>query len=934
LAAKSARSDREIFSTTIWDLASPAAESLAHSFFATREQRELAHLLERVSTFYLRNLDRTVPIGHPSRSEGSLSCLFKFASHCISLAEGGSWPFWEPEWNNESYDRMTLACKPYADVIDVKLLRAIGDNLVTIATGEKQAIEVGMEDNMLANYYEHSLGTDISTKLLGKTVKQIVHRYPHLNVLEIGAGTGGATKAIFREIGQTYGSYTFTDASSGFFANAQDVFDGQHGLDFKILDINKNPHAQGFKNQSYDLIVASMVLHATEFLETTLRNVRSLLKPGGYLVLLEGLPDTNVRLGTIFGAFPGWWAGSSDGRVLSPLLDVAGWDGLLRKTGFSGCDSATPNPEPLIAPLTAIVAQAVDDQIALLRDPLSCTQQLFNTSKLVDDLIIVGGTSPQTFRLASQVEGLLSQYCINVRTVPSLMGIHSLEISDRAMILSVNDLDEPFFKNPTKASWEALKRMLVRARSVLWVIHSRRSENPHTKMIIGLLRTARREIPTLDTQLLDFADAPKVEARIIAETLLRLKAATLWQREDAHESFLISIEPEIRLDKEYRAMIPRLVANQEMNERYNSSRRPILASVGMDNHIISVAFSDSGYLLYQQLTMASSERIGLVSVSHSLLSTVKVAESGYLFLMLGQNRDSGDQAVIFSAALASVVTPWNNFLIPTEIEPGSETDFLSHVAHQMLALITLKGLTKGNQILVLEGSPAFVTAITWRARNIGVSVTFITYDRTSTNPNWLKIHPAAGERDIRCLLPKNISVFVDFTRPDRRQLSNNHIRSQLPTSCRVEDMWTLFRKDSWVPWASHVGEIKGQLQDAVNYAHYSLTETEVASFDIPVIGVGALSESKDKLIPQSMIDWTMSLEVCVQLQPIDSRLIFSESRTYWLAGLSHSLGLSLCEWMIRHGARHFVLSSRRPNIDESWLTMMLASGAVIKVFSW
>jgi len=126
-----------------------------------------------------------------------------------------------------------------------------------------------------------------------------------LNILEIGAGTGGATKSIFQEIGQTYSSYMFNDVSSGFFPTAQDAFKVQHGMSFKILDINKHPSIQGFEAQSYDLIVAPMVLHATQFLETTLKNVRHLLKPGGHLILLESLPDASTWIGAIFGDFLG-----------------------------------------------------------------------------------------------------------------------------------------------------------------------------------------------------------------------------------------------------------------------------------------------------------------------------------------------------------------------------------------------------------------------------------------------------------------------------------------------------------------------------------------------------------------------------------------------------------------------------------------------------
>ncbi|PYI25531.1 hypothetical protein BP00DRAFT_358236 [Aspergillus indologenus CBS 114.80] len=51
---------------------------------------------------------------------------------------------------------------------------------------------------------------------------------PCLRILEIGAGTGGATGPILRALSQANrylcSSYTFTDVSTGFFHNAEKRF--------------------------------------------------------------------------------------------------------------------------------------------------------------------------------------------------------------------------------------------------------------------------------------------------------------------------------------------------------------------------------------------------------------------------------------------------------------------------------------------------------------------------------------------------------------------------------------------------------------------------------------------------------------------------------------------------------------------------------------
>lgn len=50
-------------------------------------------------------------------------------------------------------------------------------------------------------------------------------------------------------------------------------------------------------------------------------------------------------------------------------------------------------------------------------------------------------------------------------------------------------------------------------------------------------------------------------------------------------------------------------------------------------------------------------------------------------------------------------------------------------------------------------------------------------------------------------------------------------------------------------------------------------------------------------------------------------------------GLTGGLGLLLCEWMVQHGAKYVVPSSRTPKVDGRWRRNMEAVGAVIKICS-
>lgn len=488
-----AEDDREPLSIMVWELDSPnvqtAAQSLTGSSSPDPQELKFAHFLERLAYFYLRRLQLLVPKDHPCRRDGMPLCkLFNFARHIESRVISGKLPFWKECWFEDTPETINEASSPYTSEIDYRLLNRIGENLVDIAEGNTTAIEITRTDDILNEYYSSSLIMGRHTAFLAETIKQITHRHPHLNILEIGAGTGVATKEVLKAIGNSFSSYAFTDISSGFFPAAQEAFGPNPTfprMAFRVLDIGSSPREQGFEPQAYDVVIASMVLHATPFLRQSLRNVRQLLRPGGYLVVHEVMGNDVARCGTIFGAFPGWWLGAEgDGRVLGPALPLAGWDELLRETGFSGCDSSVPIVDPLLTPNTVFVSQAVDARVSFLREPISASSQSsasgLGLGSVMQEVILIGGASDASSQLTSELKGLLPAYFGSVRHVLSLsdIGTGAVHITQSTTILSLSDIDVPFCQDVTEISLRSMKEVLHSAGSVLWVTEGRRAENP------------------------------------------------------------------------------------------------------------------------------------------------------------------------------------------------------------------------------------------------------------------------------------------------------------------------------------------------------------------------------------------------------------------------------------------------------------------------
>ncbi|MBI3779503.1 MAG: zinc-binding dehydrogenase, partial [candidate division NC10 bacterium] len=134
--------------------------------------------------------------------------------------------------------------------------------------------------------------------------------------------------------------YVFTDLSNHFFLKAEEKFREYPFIKYQRLDIEADPCEQGFEAHSFDLILASHVLHATADLRQTLKNISRLLASEGMLVLVEEVePVRWVEF--VFGLMEGWWRYSDrDLRPFShPLLPLGQWRELLEEVGFTdGCE--------------------------------------------------------------------------------------------------------------------------------------------------------------------------------------------------------------------------------------------------------------------------------------------------------------------------------------------------------------------------------------------------------------------------------------------------------------------------------------------------------------------------------------------------------------------------------------------------------------------
>lgn len=249
-----------------------------------------------------------------------------------------------------------------------RLFVTIGRQLVEMLQGQTDPLEVLFKDQLLHDFYAGP-GMSANYRKMVAYVDLLAHKNPSMSILEIGAGTGGATSPILNILCNCaesddqpntfrYRHYTYTDISPGFFEAAQERF-RKHSerMSFKPLDISKEPSQQGFESSQYDLIIASAVLHATENIDETLSNTRQLLRPGGKLLLQEPTSLNCIRIPFIFGLLPGWWLAEEPSREWGPTLSEEAWNRAFLQNGYEGTDvCVSDNVDPNLYAMSVLVA--------------------------------------------------------------------------------------------------------------------------------------------------------------------------------------------------------------------------------------------------------------------------------------------------------------------------------------------------------------------------------------------------------------------------------------------------------------------------------------------------------------------------------------------------------------------------------------------------
>jgi acyl transferase domain-containing protein/surfactin synthase thioesterase subunit/SAM-dependent methyltransferase/acyl carrier protein len=251
----------------------------------------------------------------------------------------------------------------------LEFVRRGGESLTQALLGQINPVDLLFPSGSFAmaeGIYQNSPDARYCNNILQAITRTIVQNLtPHqpLRILEIGAGTGSTTSALVPILPPDRTQYWSTDLSELFLLRARQKFRNYTFINYGVLDIEREPADQGYEPQSFDLIVAANVIHATEDLGQTLAHIYSLLAPNGSLLLWE-LTTPHAWLDITFGLFEGWHRYKDAFRSEdSPLLSEEQWQSVLASVGFDAV-AAFPEPDSPAAVLGEhiIIAQKISGE--------------------------------------------------------------------------------------------------------------------------------------------------------------------------------------------------------------------------------------------------------------------------------------------------------------------------------------------------------------------------------------------------------------------------------------------------------------------------------------------------------------------------------------------------------------------------------------------
>ncbi|KAI8930409.1 polyketide synthase [Plenodomus lindquistii] len=822
-----------------------------------------------------------------------------------------------------------------------ELICIMGEHIEDILRGKIEPLEIMLTDGRLTRHYEADVTNAHLSKVLGHLTEYLADLEPNQRILEIGGGTAGTTLPVIEGLSRGRDElavldYTFTDISSGFFEMARKkLSDWSQRITYKKLDITQDPSSQGFEQQDYDVVIAANVLHATADMVKTMIHVRSLLKPGGKLILLEAMRHPASVLP--FSLLPGWWEAEDKYRdhEAGPMMPANVWNQLLLDSGFSGVDVVLPSrygtDKPFVSILcsTRIGKQDESRPITICGPFLDETEVEFAQS--VADLISTELGYPTEMKPYAEIDP-----------------------EDKPYYVFIDSPRESALQNMDQDKFKSLQKLLLQNTGLLWVTPE--GSSPDAKIIQGMVRTLRMEVDLKNLILFEDVPCTYQGAMGILKLATKLRDPELSRDQDfdfAWHDGAIQL-PRMRQLKEVKEQfaVEEGVAFRKTQKLWDGSDR------GLEMTIDAAGSPDTIYFQRTDVSQVDEDevvvRVEAAGVGHRDLEVVlglipwappgyegagKIIKTGSRVSHLREGDDIFFLTPDSSALATEIKLPsWLVGKIPQGVSITDAATLPLAYSLAVLALTQKARLRKNETVLIHAATGSVGQACVMLAQNVGAHVYVtagneakrdflhqrfgIPKDRifSSRTPEFRdQILSATANKGIDVIvnslsgelmtetwaLTAPFGRFIEISKKDAFQNNNLPMkpfnRNVTYTGIDLRDLYQYKRDDVKDVFSEVVTLLeRGNIQPI-----QPVTTTPISQFATALRKLKS-GEHMGKMVITLGKDDTVVAETA--LRPLNVTL--KTDATYLVAGGTRGIGLDLAYWMIDHGARYIVLLSR------------------------
>ncbi|KAK1149552.1 Type I Iterative Polyketide synthase (PKS) [Aspergillus melleus] len=743
---------------------------------------------------------------------------------------------------------------------------------------------------------------------LARTVKQIGHKFARMKILELFAGNGATTELVLDSLEGAFASYLVTDPSPEAVELAQaGLVSRDDRLQFTTLDIGDSPLKQ-LEDHTYDLIISNTF--PCNFRDTclSLENAHRLLKPGGIL-LLAGV--TGMSLFACFVRELVYNSAPIEGGPESMVRSESDWDMVLEDCGFSGVDSiAYDTAECSNHCHSLIISRAQGAPFETVYRPL----EVASMAPLEDGILIIGGNSFLGARIIGELQCHFKSWNNHITYALSVDDILRGGIRVPAYVLNLEELDEPVFKEMNHVRFRALQNLFQQSKNIFWVTEGFKQADAYSAMTVGLGRVLATESPNLNLAFLDI-DYP----RTLECSILAVLFAQFVQGAEARmkENQVLWVQEREMAIENGRIYIPRVVHAKEMNDRFNSMFRPITKG-------LPLGISSAQRLLQSHSLEDNAEPPVAVNVIACSSMAFRIYDGTCVYLCIGMMEQEGHEimTLAFTSSQGQLITASNYFVPDNVIGKDSVPDVLKVLTALLVSARVRQSATYGKTI-IFTNDLVLAKVFALAQNNGDPLLRLATSDKALADlyDSTIYLHPHAPLRNLRLLLPKNISLYVNLD-PNPSSL-HGRLLEAIPEACATIDWHCYFshRASPSTNFHSKSTSTVAVLESVWN-DYLALEETLNEGFDT----------DKFDTMTVCAVERFTNTRIEYQVERLDPKEFLRSDATYFLVGMTGELGESLCRWMVANNVQYIAIASRSPK-PARWHQELRSQGCQLIVLS-